>query len=339
MSRVGSVIICPPGPLATWCYGIIDEVASLTRMAVYRFDRTDTIDPVANPGLYLCEYPSLAAITAIQSGSLAAVLMLQDPVWSVAGSVANRLTLLEALRSYSASSVANLAIGQTSVSRLVFPHPSESAGIAARKVLIAAGLPAGPDTLQKIAPAIAPDGATDMLLGQVVWQISGKAPPPLLSETDRRVITQVTAGTLAMAQGDRSYPVIWPTQIYFSGDRPNEPAAAVADVTGPSRVMIYGPYLHLPPCTYMVEVIISFEGRIDDIPFLLEFWAAEHCLERLRLDGRKSGGYRGRFEMTVSDPVAPIEVRLRNERGSIEGAMSLTELRFFAQDVAAKDFS
>jgi hypothetical protein len=328
----GSLVVCLPGPLATWCNDLINHAALTAGMSVRHFDRSDDLTAGTPASIYLCQYPSISAIDAVRNARLNAVLIAQDPAWSIAEALQSGSAPLEAIRAVTASATANLAIGSTSRSRLVFPSPAESAAAVARRLLVAVGLPADPATIAAANDLIGRGLSPEAPLGDVLTRVSGRGQPAPLSEMVRDVVAKVTNGAMAMAQGERGYPIIWPTEVYFSGDRPNEPVDPISAVTGPSRVMIYGPYLHLPPARYTVEIIITFAGRIEDIPFLLELYGGETCLARVRLDGRKSGGYRGRFDLAVPDPVPPIEVRLRNERGAIEGEVALSELRFYVSD-------
>lgn len=332
--RSGILIVCLPGPLVHWCNAVVGAVAARAGVPIRLIDRLDEIATGANLGIHMCQYPSLSAIEAVGNGRLDAVLMVQDPEWSVACAMQDGSSVLEAIRSVSASTVANLAIGATSRSRLVFPDWRESASTTARKLVMAAGLPADPATLGAIGDVIGAGLDVETPLGEVVAHQSQRTPPPALPQGVRTLLAKVTAGAMAMAQGDSGQPIVWPTEVYLSGDRPNEHVTSIAAVTGPSRVMMYGPYLHLPPARYTVEIIIAFAGRIEDVPFLLEFYAEQTCLTRVLLEGRATGGYRGRFELVVVNPVAPIEIRLRNERGAIEGEVSLVELRFY---VAAEE--
>lgn len=75
-----------------------------------------------------------------------------------------------------------------------------------------------------------------------------------------------------------------------------------------------------------------FHGRIEEIAFQLDFLAGQTRMTSLRMEGRNSGAYRGRFKLVVEDPVPHIEIHLRNERGSIEGEVALQELRFYVEE-------
>lgn len=322
-------ILCPPGPLAIWIFRILEVAAARAGYALQYVDRTDPIPEDTPAAIYASQYPSPSAIALTAAGRLDAIVIACDPKWSVSFLMASGNSLLEAIRLLTGHMTANVAIGTTSRSRLVYPAFDQPAGVTARSLLAHCGLPTDPATVAEVLAAIQAPLEPSAPLIDVVTQIAPEvAQAPVLTMEQSAIVDNTLAGLAAMALGDFKTPIIWPTEVYFFGDVPNTPIPAIAPVTGPSRVMAYGPYLHLPPARYAVELIIAFSGRIEEIPFLLEFHALDQCLARYRLEGRRSGAYRSRFYLTVVDPVAPIEVRLRNERGAIEGEVSLGELRF-----------
>jgi hypothetical protein len=331
-ARAGTALIVYPGPATACIFDLILLMATGVGLEVLRTDRNDAVlrEPSARR-LYLTQYPSLSMIEAIDVGELAAVVVMDDPFYSVIHArQSGTSTLLEAVRPMTASMTANLAVGRTSRSRIVFPVYNQPLLVTARTLASALGLALDLATLQSIVASVSKGAEQDRSFAAIVG-VNMPVMEQTLSAADREIIAQVVGGLIEMAQGKLASPVIWPASIFLSGDRPNEPAPRIASVVGPTRVVVYGPYLHLPPARYAVSLIVAFSPGIDDMAFLLEFYAASTCLARLRIDGRRSGGYRGTFALNIADPVAPIEIRLSNERGAIEGEISLVELRFIAQ--------
>lgn len=324
------LVVVPPGPLAEWSLPLLTKAAELARVPITHIDRTDTIPAGGAPAIFVCQYPSLSAISSIIQGGLAPVYMMADPLWLVAIQRARGASLLEALRLATASTTANLAIGRTSRARLVYPDLESTAAATANRLLSACGLSADPSLL-----AMAGD---DTLRATLAQHITNSEPASLdASESDATL--SVLSGVLAMAEGQTDEPIVWPTPVFLSGDSPNSPAPTVASVVGPSRVVLYGPYLHLPPATYRGELTIAFSGRIEEIGFQLDFFAGQTQLTSLRMEGRQSGAYRGHFKLVIPDPVPHIEIHLRNERGSIEGEVALQELRFYVDESETRSFS
>ena len=327
---VSILVVAPPGPLAEWSSAMLTKAAKQARVPIRHIDRTDTISAPATPEIFHCQYPSLSAIALVKQAVLHPVCIMADPQWIVAAQRARGASLLEAIRLATASTTANLAIGRTSRSRLVYPDAQHSTESAANRLLSACGLSADPDTLQDIMSAL--DMTGDDRLLSTLSRLYGLPDLTPLDPSDSATTSCVLNGAVAMAEGRTDTPIVWPTAVFLSGDQPNSPAPMSASVVGPSRVVLYGPYLHLPPATYRGEVTIMFYGRIEEIAFQLDFLAGQTRMTSLRMEGRNSGAYRGRFKLVVEDPVPHIEIHLRNERGSIEGEVSLQELRFYVEE-------
>lgn len=324
----GVLVVVSPGPMAKWALPLLTKAAAQADAPIRHFDRTDPISAAGAPKIFVCQFPSLSAINAVTMGALDAVYVMADPQWTVAAQRARGASLLEALRLSTASATANLSIGRTSRSRLIYPELDHSTATAAQRLLSACGLPADPAALHENLLALGMSGEDE--LRTTLLHLDAHASPAPLDETESAITQSILGGLAAMAEGESNVPVIWPTAVFLSGDAPNSPAPMVASIVGPSRVVLYGPYLHLPPATYRGEVTIAFSGHIEEIAFHLDFLAEQTRLTSLRMEGRRSGNYRGRFKLVVTDPAAHIEIHLRNERGSIEGEVALRELRFYA---------
>ncbi|MEQ1737025.1 MAG: hypothetical protein ABL886_11560 [Rhodoglobus sp.] len=329
--------MAPPGPLAEWSSALLTKAAERARVPISHIDRTDTISAPGAPAIFLCQFPSLSAIASVMQGTLNPVCIVADPQWTVAVQRARGANLLEALRYATASTTANLAIGRTSRSRLVYPEMEHTTETAAHRLLVACGLPADSDALHDTLSGLGMTGDTRFL--STLSQFYDHAEPSPLTPSDSATTRSVLSGVAAMAEGQTDAPIVWPTAVFLSGDQPNSQAPTISVVAGPSRVVLYGPYLHLPPATYRGEITIVFSGRIEEIAFQLDFFAGQTQITSLRMEGRKSGAYRGRFNLVIEDPVPHIEIHLRNERGSIEGEVALQELRFYIDEADARSFS
>jgi len=79
---------------------------------------------------------------------------------------------------------------------------------------------------------------------QVLWDLP--QPIPIAAESVPMIET-VVLSAFEYGRGRTHVPVTWPRECLFWGDRPNEALPRVRDLTGPSRILAYGPYLPLPP--------------------------------------------------------------------------------------------
>lgn len=328
--HISTLVICPPGPLSNWIFRILGISASRFGLYLNYVDRNDVIPDDTPALIYICQLPNPSAIRLIRAGRLNPVFIDMDLRWGIAALLASGHSFLEAVRLFSAAMVANRAIGATSCSRIVFPVLDQPSSLTARNVFAHAGLPADPVSVSDVLEIASGPDAKDTPLAQVVLSAEPHLQLSPLSQQQSAIVDKALTGLVALSQGDAGKPIIWPTDVFFNGDEPDTPVPVVVPLVGPSRIIAYGPYLHLPPGTYDGELIIALAGLIDSIPLLLEIQAEQELLASFRLLGRKSGGYRARFQVTIVDPQPAIEVRLRNERGAIEGEVSLVEVRFYA---------
>jgi hypothetical protein len=327
---LGHVVIGPPNAFTTFAFDVAKIVlATQPSRSVRPVDRTDSISDLAlaRP-VYLCNFPSLEIVDAIESGDLAVLFVDSDalrvthPLRLPAGAPPH-----EAIRAQTASAIANLAIGRSAMAtRLGWSATKSVAGYAkdvGRWLSIAI-----PD--EDIAGLCQSLGfSSDEAWSDTLFdQHSADAAPDAFTQ---ELTTLIVDPLFAMALGQASRPVVWPTEVFFSGDHLDHQAPKVADVTGPARVIYYGPYFHLPPAKYRVEAILAFSKHIEDVPFSLEIHGS-YCLARVRIDPRAEGAYRGEFNLTHRVATDTLEIRLRIDQGAIEGQVSLSELRFFVDD-------
>lgn len=326
------VVIGPPGAFTLWVFDAIKLLAEHSEThTVQVIDRSDPLaDDCDSNRIYLTQYPSLALIEAIANGRLQVIRLTESPEDSISYMMTScGNTRNEALRALSASMVAHLAIAAAADTHTIPRQGDQPVRAYIRYLTMCLNLPHDEPTLDRVHDGLA---AGLPKLGALETSMAARFSPTddtavSVDESTQAIIKKMIAPLALMADGNPFQPIIWPTDVFLSGDRPNEPAAAVASVMGPARVIFYGPYFHLPPADYAVEVILAFSGHIDEIPFALEIHG-NSCLARARFERRSAGGYRGKFQFRHRNPVDAIEIHLRNEQGAIEGEVALVELRF-----------
>ncbi len=330
----GSVIIGAPGAFTVWVFELVKALAAQepTR-AIRHIDRRDSIAGELTPyPIYITQFPGDAIIEAIERDELDVLIALEDPIDAVAFMRRNSgVSLIEAIRAQTASSVAHLAIGQATHANILHRETDRPAREVALHVARFLSLPADDAVLDRFAGTGA-KGRRLSVEAALEAHVTGYAKPlrgqGRSTEVGAQIIADVLDPVIEMARGDVVRPIVWPTEVFLSGDRPNEPAPLVATISGPARILFYGPYFHLPPADYRVEVILTFSGHTEIIPFMLEVHAGAP-LARIRIDQRTRDDYRGFFTLHHRSPVEALEIRLSNEQGAIEGEIALVEVRFF----------
>lgn len=337
---LGSVVIGPHSSLSNWVFDVVRRLAEADGSREVRtIDRHDHIAGMELPRpIYLTHYPSASIVDAIERGHLSVLLVIEDP-GDATGWLqrALRLPLIEAIRSQTATAIANRAIGHAAHVMLLDRASERNALDIAQRVARFLELEWSETVLPEL-DVRDPDGRPLLPRLEQVLEARGDsyAPPARLrAESPREDLATLTAALvdplIAMARGDVRRPVVWPSEVFKFADRPDEAPPAVAEVGGPARVLYYGPYLYLPPGKYRVEAVIAFSEEIRNAPFVLEVHGAQ-WLAKARIEQRQSGEWRGFFVLTHTDPIPTLEIRLRLEQGVERGKLSLIELRFYVLD-------
>lgn len=333
-STLADVVIGPHCPLTEWVFGIVQSLstAQSQRRDVRRIDRFDTVNFLQTPRLMLlANYPSSQIVDAIGRRDLRVVYVVEQPrLVTLHMTEMLRIPVMEAIRSQTASAVANLAIGRSGHT-LVVAYDSERGDDAIVRAIAGHLELACPEeriaSLAASRPARAERVPPPLTIGPN--EHTSAAEPSTTFDVLSNAADEILSPMIAMARGDSVRPVVWPTPVFKFFDRPDELAPRGASIAGPARNLYYGPYLHLPPSRYRVETLLEFSDDIARVPFVLEVHGGA-WIAKARIGEREAGGYRGYFDLEHRDATSTVEIRLRNESPVIEGRLTLFEVSFFA---------
>lgn len=334
---LGDVVVGPHCPATNWLFALIVELARDADRPVLRIDRFDHIDflTTRRPIILTC-YPSRQLIDLIASDDVRVLYVMEDPITvlhymhTILG-----VSPIEAIRSQTASAVANLAIGRTPCASTLYANSERSLRQVAADTLQHLQVSGSAEKIEKVLETISKVSPETKLSDAFAAQTD----PWKLEETFSipsaltSACNEILSPLLAMTRHDAVRPIVWPTAVFKLQDQPDTIPPKTIDIDGPSRVILYGPYLYLPPARYRVEAIMAFSEDIKDVPFILEVHGG-NWLAKARIEERRAGHYRGYFYLDHHEPTSSIEIRLRNERAVASGRLSLVELLFFVDDMA-----
>lgn len=338
---LASIVIGPHGPFSELVFSLIEGLARIVGIETIRIDRFDIVDfSEAHQRILLCNYPSNQIVAAITRGDLKVLFLLESPTDTLLFMQrVLRIEPLEAIRSQSASAVANLAIGKCgNVSYLERSQRRSMLQLAADLVRTL-GLGLVPMQYHALRESLFDGlgweaGVEDLLLCRAArWPDENQAAPLGLVAAGRDwadVCHDVIDGSLAMARFGSPRPIVWPTEVFsvLASRLPGDPSAMA--LAGPSRNVYYGPYFYLPPSRYRVEVFVQFSADTTQVPFSLEVHAGA-WLSRASIDQWRPGRFRGAFHLVHPDATSTVEIRLRNLGEITQGSLSLVEILFFAE--------
>jgi|GEM_PF-5871867 len=159
-------------------------------------------------------------------------------------------------------------------------------------------------------------------------------PPP--GAAALAMLSTVLPKGLTFARDLIRQPLVWPLACLFSGDRPNEMAPEWVELAGPSRVLVFGPYFHLPPGTWRLRTRLRFSAACAGTWFAAELHGSTRY-GRCRFVAGPEGLFAADFTAVVPSPDEPLELRLVLERGAIDGEISLLDVTLTPIDALERD--
>lgn len=317
-----------PSPLAGWAFPFLEK--ALRRIApglsVVRLDRFDTIPDLGRyrgGRLILSMFPNPAFAKACLETETRSLVFADDLVEAVRYNRATHgVPLHEALRPVSAGLVLAGPFARSRFGLIVRRELRGAPADILKMFLEHFELDVSDEAAEKICQEI---GFEDVALSASLRRQSYQQPE--VSDEDHHVIVQALGGLREHLERPAPGDVTWPRQCFLLGDKPNAIAPVAIDVTGRARIIFYGPYLHLPRGLWKARVLIGFSQDIRGMPFTIEAFSTE-LLGKARIFAAQGGIFEFEFEAKVTTPHEPIEVRIMNEEGAIEGHMGLVSISF-----------
>ncbi len=115
----------------------------------------------------------------------------------------------------------------------------------------------------------------------------------------------------------------WPAAIFSSGDKIGDFVAGPCDLTGPARIVVYGPYMHLPLGDWFSRVEIEVAENESGNRLKVDLVCGPRVLLSASADMPTRGQYGFSLPFTISEPLDPVELRFQIESGAIEGRFLL----------------
>ncbi len=342
LSPSDAIVVGLPSVMSNWGFDLVRAAAERVHTEIHSVDRNDEIGAVPaapnRPRMFcLAQYPSPSLTSIIRSGRLPTIAYLDDAVDAVRylkESVG--CTFLEALRAQTAAATVCGAFFDNPSVLLVDRRDNRTTGKIAGQILDHLGLGMTPTAKKSLIERFV-GGA-----GSMAWsleralsrRVAGYLIPgktSTISAKEAAVIEQVLAPMMRMSIRHDVGPICWPSPVFLSGDRPNEPAPLVAEVTGAARIIFYGPYFHLPTGRWQAQIVLGFSNDIFGTPFSIEVHGSKLVAKAI-VKPEGEGVFRASFSMTHTRPQDPLELRVRNEEGAIEGRIGLARALFFYAD-------
>jgi len=329
-----AIVLGPPGVLTAWAFDVLREAAAIAprRAAIKTVDREDALaEPEAGqvPIVHLSHFPSLSLLSECAKGVAPVLLLLDDPFDSVRYTRdLSKSGVLHALRLQTASVSIYPEIG-THPRLLKLARLTRLPSREVVKVMLAhVGLELSPPEFETLLERrFVRDSKDADLESALEAAVAGYAKPDdaraAFSAREAAMIGSVLAPMLEMSIGDNTAPIVWPIESFLSGDRPDTPASLVAELTGGARILYYGPYFHLPAGAWTARMTVGFSEGARTTPVTVEAYGGTELLALASMAPEDKGIYHAVFDFDHDDALQPVEVRVRTDRGAIEGRLAL----------------
>lgn len=310
-----------PGPLLHWTCNVLHSAMALTHPniehvpldddSVHRLH--DTIDR-ATGRLFVGNTVNEAWQAEIRRGRVPSVLVLEDADAAIAHFQDAGQPLDEAIRN---ACVIAMSLGDLVDSARVMTV-TRSNFDGARNVVAElrrhAGFAAGDSDSASAHPA--PEPVT----------------PPLPRTDDMvAVLEEVLRPSCLYGLTGQRVPITWPRACLMWGDRPGHPVPRIIDLTGPARILTYGPYVPLPPGAWRMNVTLAISRTACGTPLSLKL-QGRSALGRFAFTADQPGLYKASFPVRVRSPREVLECYLETERGAIEGCIGVDRIAFEPED-------
>lgn len=121
------------------------------------------------------------------------------------------------------------------------------------------------------------------------------------------------------AQLSAAGEIRWPREMFHSGDAPKDICPPHIDITGPARILVFGPYAALPAAHWRFAAQFELDRHAAQSSFLVEFGQGTD-LARTTLKPAANGLYEITVDKVVTDET-PVEMRLWLARPAFQGAL------------------
>lgn len=335
LSTKDVIVVGAPGVLSAWGFDFVRVVATqIANAKICVVDRTDEVEEVpagsGRPRLFcLSQYPSPSLISLIRTARLRVIAFLDEPVDSVRY-MRDTLacTFIEALRAQTAAATVYGALYDNRSAILINRSIGGTTGTVAALMLGHLDVGIDADAMKTLTEKFLLP-----LEAALSRHVAGYIPPgksPSISSDETTVIGQVLEPMMSMAIRGAAEPICWPASVFLYGDLPNNRAPPTAELTGPARIIFYGPYFHLPAGRWQVRMILTFSEDVFGTPFSVEVYGSSLVAKAL-VRPKGEGTYQATFSMVHENPQDALELRICNAEGAIEGRISLSEVRLIPE--------
>lgn len=323
-------VIGLPGRLAMWCDAVVSRLA-LGAPAIGPAITADTLADMAaiavrtgtSHGAVACRRPEGRLRAVLGESGRRFVVALDDPRLALAD-IAGAEPMEAAAAIPAIASSCGMLVPYVAAEGALILRGGEAAADpvgAAERISAHLGFAGGPEEAAGIVAALAAEGiALDPAAAQARWEA--------IAADERGWAAGALDGYASYFQGGAMTPLSWARELFFLGDRPDERASWIIDITGRARCLLQGPGIAIAPGAWSVGVRLLFSKEATEHEFAVEL-VSDRQLGAATVRPEREGRLDVDFPLTVDEQAnLPLTIRLSSQRAAFDGAcaMDLTVL-------------
>jgi hypothetical protein len=121
--------------------------------------------------------------------------------------------------------------------------------------------------------------------------------------------------------------LVWEPELFYLCEEPIGSTLVAAtrpiDLTGRPRIVVYGPFITLPPGGWSAEIVLGFSAEAAGMSFMVEVFAGTQlAYTRIEIGGEQI--IETRVSFTIADSAdQPVQIRIWSERSAFDGRLAL----------------
>ena len=340
LSSKDVIVVGAPSVMSVWGFDLVRAAAELAHAEIRYVDRLDEVEEVpVSPDrarvFCLSQYPSAGLLDIIRDARVPVIAFLDQPIDAVRFlKKAANCTFIEALRAQTAAATVYAALRDNPAVVLISRSEGALACRVVAQILDQLGLTTTEFAREAFIAKFLGEGAAKLplesALSRRVFGYEKLGKTSALSSEETTVIGQVLTPMMRAAFRSDIGPICWPSSVFLHGDRPNERAPLVAELTGAARIIYYGPYFHLQAGRWQVRPILGFSHDIFGTPLWIEVYGSELIATAL-IKPKDEGIFQVSFSLVHHKPQDPLQFRIRSDESAIEGRIGLSRVHLIPE--------
>jgi hypothetical protein len=121
--------------------------------------------------------------------------------------------------------------------------------------------------------------------------------------------------------------LVWEPELFYLSEEPIASTLVAAirpvDLTGRPRIIVYGPFITLPPGGWSADIVLGFSAEAAALSFSVEVFAGTQLAQaRITVAGEQI--IETQLSFTIENSVdQPVQVRIWSERSAFDGRLAL----------------